>query len=113
MSQPAISVAFFDPAHGLHGTARSGVGIVFEGGEPEVLAEPPALAREGAGWRADLVGRAELAFEPVAPPARLDGARARLCRVRGRAGERQVDCLGTVTETRRAPAWREIGRAHV
>jgi len=108
VSEPAISVAFFDPAHGLHGSARSGVAIVFEGDEPEVLAEPPTLAREGAGWRVDLAGRAELVFEPVSAEAKLSGARARLCRVRGRAGERQIDCLGTVTETRRPPAWREL-----
>ena len=108
MSEPAIAVAFFDPAHGLHGSARSGVGIIFEGDEPEVLAEPPALAREGAWWRAGLPGRADLAFEPVSPQAKLGGVRARLCRVSGRAGERQIDCLGTVTETRRPPAWREL-----
>jgi len=108
VSEPAISVAFFDPAHGLHGSARSGVAIVFEGDEPEVLAEPPTLAREGAGWRVDLAGRAELVFEPVSAEAKLSGARARLCRVRGQAGERQIDCLGTVTETRRPPAWREL-----
>jgi len=106
--EPAISVAFFDPAHGLHGSARSGVGIIFEGGEPDVLEEPPEFAREGSAWRVDLAGRAGLVFEPISPEAKLSGARARLCRVRGRAGERQIDCLGTVTETRRPPAWREL-----
>jgi hypothetical protein len=108
VSEPAISVAFFDPVHGLHGSARSGVAIVFEGDEPEVLAEPPVLAREGSGWRVGLAERAELVFEPISPEAKLSGARARLCRVRGRAGEREIDCLGTVTETRRPPAWREL-----
>jgi hypothetical protein len=108
VSEPAISVAFFDPAHGLHGSARSGVGIVFERDEPEVLAEPPALAREGAGWRVGLAGRADLAFEPLSPQAKLGGERARLCRVHGRAGERQIHCLGTVTETRHPAAWREL-----
>lgn len=51
---------------------------------------------------------AELSFEPISEEMRLGGASTRLCRVRGRVGERALDCLGTAGETDRPPAWVEL-----
>lgn len=108
MSDPAISAAFFDPEGGLHGSLRSGVGVLFHGDRPQVAAAPPELAREDGGWRARLGEDADLTFEAISEEGRLGRARARLCRVRGRVGPRALDCLGTVTETRRPPEWESL-----
>ncbi len=108
MSDPAISAAFFDPQSGTHAVLRSGLGIIFRGESPEIVDEPPELARAGTGWKARAAGGLELSFEPVAEEGRLGGSKARLCRVRGRIGQAALDCLGTVTETSRAPVWDEL-----
>ena len=108
MSAPALSLAFFDPAHGLHGSARTGATLLFEGASSNVLAEGPRIEQDGTGWRAELEGALSLALEPVAEPARLPGVSAHVCRVTGQVGSRQVDCLGTMAETRTPPAWEEL-----
>ena len=108
MSDPAISVAFFDPAHGLHGAARQGTTLLFRGARPTALPEGPLLEPDGEEVRASLPGRFELRFTPVSAPADLGGASTRVCRVAGTVGDAAVDCLGTVTETREAPAWAEL-----
>jgi hypothetical protein len=104
----AVALAFFDPAHGLHGSLRSGLTLLFEHGRPQALPEGSDVTRKKDRYRAALGNRFDLEFDPVSGPLDLDGASARLCRVRGTVGSVKVDCLGTVTETVTAPAWEEL-----
>jgi hypothetical protein len=108
VSAPALGLSFFDAAHDIHGTARSGMTILFEGRKPVALPEGPAVEVTGSGWRAELEDRLSLEFEPVSPVADLGGVDARVARVRGEAGGRRVDGLGTVTETHQPPRWEEL-----
>ncbi len=109
MSEAAVSIAFFDPAHGLHGIARAGATVLFEGSRSSVLAEGPRLERrDGAGWQAELDAAFSLHFEPLAAPVELGGVTAHLCEVAGTVGDVKVSCLGTVGETSTPPAWSEL-----
>ena len=108
MTEPALSIAFFDPEHGLHGTARAAATLLFEGSDARVLPEGPAIEPGGKGWKAALAGAFKLEFEPVAEEARLGGVTAHVCEVRGKVGDRKVRCLGTVGETRSPPAWDQL-----
>lgn len=108
MTEPAISVAFFDPAHSLYCTARSGATMLFKGETPTLIPEGPRVVRSGEGLRAELPGRFALDLDPISPEADLDGVVARVCRVTGEVDGTSVDCLGTVSETRVAPAWEEL-----
>ena len=69
MSAPALALSFFDAAHDIHGTARSGLTILFEGRKPNALPQGPEVEQTGSGWRAELPGRLSLEFEPVSPAA--------------------------------------------
>jgi hypothetical protein len=108
VSEAALALSFFDAAHDIHGTARSGMTILFEGRKPNALAQGPVIEATGSGWRAELPDRLSLEFEPVSPPAELGGVRAHLTRVRGEASGRAVDGLGTVSETEVPPEWEEL-----
>lgn len=109
MSEPAVSIAFFDPEHGLQGIARAGTTLMFEGSSANVLPQGPAIERDGALWRADLEGAFSLTLEPVAPVASLGGGvEAHLCAVTGDVNGRAVSCLGTVGETHTPPAWDDL-----
>jgi hypothetical protein len=108
VSAPALALSFFDAAHDIHGTARSGATILFEERRPVAVAQGPAIEPAESGWRAELEGTLSLEFEPVAPQADLGGVRAHVARVRGEAAGRRVDCLGTVTETDVPPRWDEL-----
>jgi len=108
VSAPALSIAFFDPAHGLHGSARTGTTLLFEGSRAQVLPDGPAIEREGSEWRAELDGALSLSFEPVAEGAPLGPLTAHLCRVSGTVGAQAVRCLGTLGETRTPPAWESL-----
>jgi hypothetical protein len=108
VSEPALALSFFDAAHDIHGTARSGMTILFEGRKPNAVPEGPRIETAGSGWRAELPGRLSLEFERVSPEASLGGMRAHVVRVRGEAGGRKVDGLGTVAETREPPRWEEL-----
>jgi hypothetical protein len=108
VSEPAVSIAFFDPAHGLYGTARSGATLLFEGSESTLLAEGPTVEHADGGWRAELGGSMSLRLEPVVAPASLDGVTVHLCEVKGTVGSTEVACLGTVGETLRAPSWDDL-----
>lgn len=108
MSEPAVSIAFFDPARGLHGTARGGATVLFEGAQSSVLAEGPQLERRGGGWRAELDGAFSLGLEPLAAPVELSGVTAQVCGITGSVGNVKVSCLGTVAETAVPPAWSEL-----
>jgi hypothetical protein len=108
VSAQALALSFFDLAHDIHGTARSGASVLFEGRKPVALPEGPSIEPSGGGWRAELPGSLSLALEPVSEAAELGGVRARVVRVRGEAAGRQVECLGTVSETTVAPRWDEL-----
>jgi hypothetical protein len=108
VSAPALALSFFDAAHEIHGTARSGVTILFEDRRPTALPEGPEVEATDSGWRAVMPDRLSLEFEPVAPPADLGGVRAHVTRVRGEAAGRPVDGLGTVSETEVPPQWEEL-----
>jgi hypothetical protein len=108
VSAPALALSFFDAAHEIHGTARSGATILFEGRKPVALPEGPWIEERVGGWRAELAGQLALELEPVAPEADLGGVRARVVRVRGEAAGRRVDCLGTLAATDVAPRWDEL-----
>jgi hypothetical protein len=108
VSEPALALSFFDAAHDIHGTARSGMTILFEGRKPNAIPEGPRIETAGSGWKAELPERLSLEFEPVSPEADLGGVRAQVARVRGEAGGRRVDGFGTVSETREPPEWEEL-----
>lgn len=109
MSQPAISLGFFDPAREVHGILRSGVAVLFEGARSRTLDELPEIEPDGAGgYRGRCGDEVDLTFHPYSPEADLGGASVRMCRVEGRAADQLVECLGTVGETRQPPAWAEL-----
>ena len=108
MTEPAISLGFFDPAHEVHGTLRTGVAIVYEDGSGRTLDDQPELSSDGAIHRARCGEDVELEFEPFSPAAELIGASVRICRVRGTTLGREVACFGTVGETREPPAWSDL-----
>jgi hypothetical protein len=108
VSAPALALSFFDAAHDIHGTARSGMSILFEGRKPTALPEGPEVEPTDGGWRAVLPERFSLEFESVSPPADLGGVRTHVARVRGQAAGRTVDGLGTVSETEVPPDWEEL-----
>jgi hypothetical protein len=109
VTEPAVSFAFFDPARGVHGSARSGATVLFEDSRSSVLPRGPDVERRDGGWHVELEGSFSLDFEPVAAgPAVLDGVTAHLCEVAGTVGATKVRCLGTVGETEAPPAWEEL-----
>jgi hypothetical protein len=108
VSDPALSVAFFDRDHGLHGTARAGASILFDGSGSTVVPSGPDLQRTERGWSARLEGSFSLEFEPVTEAAVLDGVTAHVCEVAGTVGDAKVRCLGTVGETLTPPVWEEL-----
>jgi hypothetical protein len=109
VTEPALSLHFFDTEHGIHGSARSGATLLFEGTGSTVLPEGPRIARSGGGWHAELDGAFALDLEPLTAAADLDGVTAHVCAVEGEVeGGRRVHCLGTVAETHSPPAWDEL-----
>ena len=108
MSSRALALSFFDPAHEIYGTARSGATLVFEGRHPVPHAVGPTMEQTAGRWRAELAGVLELELAPVIQAVDLGEATAEVCRVSGDVGERRVDCLGTVVETHSPPRWEEL-----
>jgi hypothetical protein len=109
VTAPAVSIAFFDPARNLYGTARSGTTVLFEGQSPTAIPEGPEIETgPGGKLQARLEGRFALDVEPISDEVDLGGVVARTCRVSGDVGSARVDCLGTVSETRVAPEWEEL-----
>jgi hypothetical protein len=108
VSAAALALSFFDAAHDIHGTSRSGATLLFEGRKPVAVPEGPSIERSGDVWRAELPGRLSLELEPVSPEADLGDVRARVVRVRGEASGRRVDALGTLSETEVPPRWEEL-----
>jgi hypothetical protein len=109
VSEPAISLAFFDPDRQLYGIARSDATLLFDDTRPEAVPAGPSLTpANGSGLRAELPGHFVLELEPVSEPAELGPGSVRVCRVRGELAGRRVRGLGTLGETRAAPAWAEL-----
>jgi hypothetical protein len=108
VNEPAVALSFFDPDHGLHGSARSGVTLLFEHGRPQALPDGAEVSRDGDGWNAALGNRFELSFAPVTEPLDMGGASARVCRVSGKVGAGKLDCLGTAVETLEPPQWERL-----
>lgn len=108
VSEAPVSLAFFDPARRLHGMARAGLTLIFDGSNPSVVGGGPRLEPAGDGYRAVVEDRIDLEFSPVSDPAQLAGSRVRVCRVRGTVDGRRLDCMGTVGETIAPPEWAEL-----
>jgi len=108
VSEPALSVAFFDPARRVHGLARAGATLLFEDTRSMVLDEPARIGPSEGGYAAAVEGRCEIELEPVSEPVELAGTRVRVCRARGTLGATPVDGLGTVSETLRPPSWEDL-----
>jgi hypothetical protein len=108
VSELAISLAFFDTAHGLSGTARAGATLIFEGQQVRTPSAPPDLERDGERFTAQLEGLLDLVLEPVAETAVLPGSESWVCNVTGTVEGRSVECLGTATVTSEPPAWAHL-----
>jgi hypothetical protein len=109
MSEPALAISFVDPARDVHGTARSGLTLLFEGTSASSHADGPVVAgSESDGWDVSLDGRLSLHFAPAGHVVELSGARAHLCAVTGDAVGARVEGLGTVTQTLTPPRWDEL-----
>ena len=89
VSEPALSIAFFDPEHGLHASARAGATLLFEGEGSRVLPEGPRIEtgrqRLAGRARGRLLARARAGGRGRAA-GRLDRARLR---GRGQGGRAQ------------------------
>jgi hypothetical protein len=108
LSAAAVSLAFFDPARRLHGTARAGATVIFDGGAPPALDDGPDISEVEDSYSAQLRDRLSLVFSPISEVAMLGGERCRVCRVSGTVGDAALECLGTATETVEPPAWAEL-----
>ena len=108
MSEAALSLAFFDREHDLHGVARAGFTVLFIDRAASSVPHGPEIVQEGEGWRARLEDRMDLVFEPDGPPAELVTARAQTCRVTGTVDGNAIDGLGMVTETASPPRWEDL-----
>ena len=108
MSAPALALSFFDAAHDIHGTARAGTTILFEGRRPVALPQGPSIEAAKGGWRAELDDTLALELEAISPAADLGGVKVHVVRVKGEAAGRRVDCLGTVSETEVPPSWDDL-----
>jgi hypothetical protein len=104
----AFALSFFDPDREIYGIARSGATILFEGRRPGAHVGGPRVEAEGESWRAELPGHLSLQLDPLCPELDLGGVTARMCRVKGEASGRAVDCLGTFSVTTVAPRWDEL-----
>jgi hypothetical protein len=108
VTEPALSLAFFDPAHRLSGTARAGATLIYEGQAVRTLSQPPELGLEGDHFTARLGTELDVALRPLGEPARLPGSESWLCAVEGTVAGKRVECLGTATKTTDPPAWAEL-----
>jgi hypothetical protein len=104
VTEPAFTLAFHDTAQDLHGTVRSGMTLLFQGGAPATIAEPAQIDAA----RAVVGNRVELDFDAVTDDIDLGDVNARVGRVRGSVDGTRVECLGVVTETLKPPAWAEL-----
>jgi hypothetical protein len=104
----AVSLSFFDSAHGRYGITRSGATLLFEGSSATAFDGGPEIEEAGGGYRASLADQFELEFDPIGEPAELGLVKAQVCRVSGEVGGTRVECLGTAGLTPAPPAWEEL-----
>lgn len=104
----AHALSFFDPDHELYGTVRSGATILFEGRKPAAHTEEALIETDSDGWTVELDDRLSLRLTPLSPEVELGLVAATLCRVSGRVGTHDVNCLGSVAITRDPPRWEEL-----
>ena len=69
VSEPALSLAFFDPEHEVARDGAGGGDAAVRGRGSRALPEGPRIEADGDGWRAELEGGFSLEFEPVAEGA--------------------------------------------
>jgi len=105
VSEAPVSLSFFDPSRQLHGIARAGLTLLFEGANPSAVGGVPEIETRGETYRAELEDRLRLEFEPVSEVAQLAGSRVRVCHVSGTVDGTPIDCLGTAAETVSPPEW--------
>lgn len=108
MTEPAVSLAFFDVGHEIHGALRTGLTLLWESGTANALPEAARIEPEDEGYRALLDERFDLRFEPSTAALALPGSETMICRVSGTALGRNIDCLGTATETSRPLGWENL-----
>jgi hypothetical protein len=108
MSDTALAISFVDPARAVHGTARSGLTLLFEGTSATSHAEGPAIEPAAYGWKVVLDGKFDLEFEAVGAVGEFSGAKASVCAVRGQALGTAIDGMGVVTETSVPPRWDDL-----
>ena len=107
MSAPALALSFFDAAHDIHGTSRSGATILFEDRKPLALPGGPSIEQSGEGWRAEC------------PSSRSSSSRWRQrwtsvtcahgsCGCTARRPAAGSTALGTLSETEVPPRWEEL-----
>jgi hypothetical protein len=104
----AVSLSFFDSAHGRYGIARSGATLLFEGSSANAVEGGPEVEGRDGGWDARLGDRLDLRFDALGEAADLGPVRAHLCRVVGTVDGITIDCFGTAGETTAAPSWEEL-----
>lgn len=108
MSAAALSIALFDPEHGVNVSARESATVIFTGAQTEVRDDGPEVHDVRKGWAATLSDQFAVTLEPVAEPADLGGVVVHVCSVTGRIGGEKARCLGTVAETTTPPVWDEL-----
>lgn len=108
MTEQALAISFVDRARDVHGTARSGLTLLFEGGDASSHEQGPAIEQRDEAWHAEADGLLALDFAPIAPAVDVGGTRAHLASVRGTAGGATVDGLGIVSQTTTPPRWDEL-----
>jgi hypothetical protein len=108
MSEHALTISFVDPARGVHGTARSGMTLLFQGRDASSFAEGPSVQAAGDGWRVELPDRLALDFSPVGAVGEFTGLRAHVCAVSGEVAGTGIDGMGVVTEITTPPRWEEL-----
>jgi hypothetical protein len=108
MTDHALAISFVDRERDVHGTARSGLTLLFEGGNASSHEQGPAVEQRGEAWHAEAEGLVSLDFSPIAPAVEVGGTRAHLVSARGTAGESKVDGLGVVSEILSPPRWDEL-----
>jgi hypothetical protein len=107
VGEAPVSLTFFDGASRVHGMARVGLTLIFEGATPS-MAAGPTVERTADGYRATVDDTLELEFTLASEAAQLAGSRIHVCRVSGRAKGRPIDCMGTAAETLSPPEWEEL-----
>jgi len=104
----ALALAFFDHSREIYGTARTGATLLFRGRSAEVLAAAPEVSEEAELRTVRVEDRVALEFEPAQGEVDLGAVSAQVARVTGEVDGVPIEGVGTLSETRQAPAWEEL-----